>query len=661
MRRGLFYFAVLNWFVLFTAMPAQAQLKSIIYDFDGLDIGQTDLPEGDYHKYDMQASVSTNPLGTSCMLGDRVLKLQMNWSTGKANFGKGISRFIEMTASKDYFNFYIYNPTSNASSSKFDILINEDDNKNNVWENSYDDMWKYSATVVRSAGWQLISIPLSSFTDSNTGGNGIFDAAFTNGAGKIFNIEFDFKKNLSTETGSTVYLDMICFSEGKLPTGRGILNCPLGDPANHCLLGAFASNTAPQTTPGIVEGLFPANASKKIRYVNWFVPFSDNGTTTASKLPGNEVKQLLQNGYRPVITWEAMYNHLSRLDPAQPRLNDLNGTKFNAYIDAFGDRLKSYNDTVIIRFMHEFEGDWYPWSLAENNHDAGLYAAVYRKFVSRIRARGATKVKWMWCVNGPTYHPVEAYNWIKSAYPGDSYVDIVACEAYNLSIPGIPYWRSFRSGMAEPYYYLRKYFPSKPLYICENGCRERYSSEPATSQTKAQWIAQMDAELQSNFKAVKALIFFDIQKSQDYRLNSTEAARSSVQTNIWNDPYYFKAGATNAEESEGPVFERAMPDSVQAAQKEEHSLSKDFSLKVYPNPNSGVFTLAVEIGSGKDEKAELMILDSFGTPVYRRQFFSSASGINEVIELDSAFPSGIYTLRLTVGNETDSRAIVLSR
>ncbi|MBA3971811.1 MAG: T9SS type A sorting domain-containing protein, partial [Bacteroidetes bacterium] len=225
----------------------------------------------------------------------------------------------------------------------------------------------------------------------------------------------------------------------------------------------------------------------------------------------------------------------------------LMSSRFDSYIDAFGDKLKSYNDTIIIRFMHEFEGDWYPWSLAHNNQDPELYKSVFRKFVNRIRARGASKVQWMWCVNGPTYHPVLSYNWIISAYPGDSYVDYVASEAYNLSISGIPYWRSFRAGMAEPYYYLRKYFPHKPLFICENGCRERYSSENSSSQTKAQWLANMDKELQTNFKNVNALIFFNISKSQDYRINSSSPTLNAVQTNIWNDPYYFKSGSSSSD------------------------------------------------------------------------------------------------------------------
>src|SRR6478672_2308671 len=104
----------------------------------------------------------------------------------------------------------------------------------------------------------------------------------------------------------------------------------------------------------------------------------------------------------------------------------------------------------------------------------------------------------MWCVNSD-YTPYEYYNWFVKAYPGDTYVSIVATDIYNNHFPqALPWWRSFRWQATESYYYLRKYFPSKPFFIYELGCRERMGSEPASSQSKGQWYAQMDKLLQSN-------------------------------------------------------------------------------------------------------------------------------------------------------------------
>jgi hypothetical protein len=619
------------------AQSSKAQLKSIVYDFEGLDPGQVDLPEGDYRKFDMKTYVSPNPLGSSPVLGDRVLKLSMDWSSGSAAFGKGISRFIELNRDADYFNFYIYNPAGNGAAATCDIFITEDDNKNDLWEDWADDRWKRTVSIDRSSSWQLIRIPLSSFDDNNIGGNGSFDAAFTNGAGRIFNIEFIFRKTAS-EGSMLLYMDMICFSEGWLPTGNSILELPPGSSSDYCLLGAFHSNTDPQNTPPYIEGKFPSMPGKKLRYVNWFLPFSDDGSTTAKKLPGYEVTQLLQQGYRPIITWEAMYIHLSRLDPKQPRLNDFLNGEFNAYIDAFGDKLKSYDDTIIIRFMHEFEGDWYPWSIVHNNEDPNMYVSVFRKVVDRIRARGASKVQWMWCINGPTYHPVKAFNWIRAAYPGNEYVDIVACEAYNISIGGIPDWRSFRATMAEPYYYLRKYFPSKTMYICENGCRERYPSENSGSETKAVWIEKMDKEIKTYFHEVRAMLFFSAKKEQDYRITSSEEARKSIETNIWLDNYYFRSGSL-------PVEEIA---------------ADGIGIKIFPNPGHGNFSVSIPQGFfAESSEIKMQLFDDRGAEVFSKKLVPGGENRVCAVNVGNSLPAGIYILKIFAGIEPETLRLVV--
>ncbi|MES2590256.1 MAG: glycosyl hydrolase [Bacteroidota bacterium] len=544
--------------VLATAFNANGQtLKSIVYDFDGLDIGQTDLPEGDYQLNDLNYSIAANPLGESDMLGDRVLQLNLN--AGNGTFGRGISRFIEFDPSADVFHFYFYNPIINSADATVEVALSEDDDQSDFFSIGTDDVWVKSIVIPRNAGWQLISVPLNTLIDSNPGGNGVFDAAFTQAKGMLLFVEFNFTQN--SPDNAVYYIDMIAFAEGAMPTGTTILDIPHPVLTDKCPLGAFQQKASgnQHLVPSAVEGLFPT-IQKKIKYVNWFLQFAMDGSTTANVFPGNEVKTLLTNGYTPVITWEPLYTGYARLDPVQPRLSNIINGEFDTYIDAFADTLKSYNDTVIIRFMHEFEGDWYPWSITHNNQDPSNYITAFRKVVDRFRARGATKVKWMWCTNAD-YAPYEAYNWIVPAYPGDNYVDIIATDIYNNHFPvNSPWWMSFKYKAIESYYYLTKYFPQKTLFICEEGCRERASSENATSQTKADWLSQMDKELKADFTKVRALIFFDAITENDWRINSTSLALTSMETNIWNDDYYFESEMTagifnNKDESELMVYQ----------------------------------------------------------------------------------------------------------
>lgn len=536
MRRFTFlYLAVLFCGV---ALNLSGQVvKSIVYDFDGLDIGQTDLPEGDYKINDLTYEVAENPLGNSDMLGDRVLKLNLNWNAGNGAFGRGISRFIEFEPSADILSFYFYNPLS--ANTSVELRLGEDDDGDNVFTMLNDDVWVKNVSVTSSSGWQLISVPLAELADSNTGGNSVFDATFTDAKGMLLFIEFRFTQG--TSSNAIYYMDMIAFSEGALPHGAGILDIPNPLLTSKCPLGAFEGKPVglEHLIPSDIEGFFPS-VSKKIKYVNWFLQFAMDGGTNANVFPGNEVATLLTNGYTPIITWEPLYTGYARLDPVQPRLSNIINGDFDAYIDAFADTLKSYDDTVIVRFMHEFEGDWYPWSIIHNGQDPANYITAFRKVVDRFRDRGANKVKWMWCVNAD-YAPYQSYNWIVPAYPGDNYVDIVATDIYNNHFPvGSEWWMSFKYKAAETYYYLTKYFPQKPLIICEVGCRERMNSENPVSQTKGEWLAMMDKELQSDFTKARGLVFFSGVTECDWRINSSSLSLAAVETHIWNDDYYFE-------------------------------------------------------------------------------------------------------------------------
>jgi beta-mannanase len=599
-------------------------LKSVVYDFDGLDIDQTDLPEGDYNLSDLTYKVAANPLPANDMIGDRVLKLNLNWNDGFGSFGRGISHYLELNPNQDVFNFYFYNPPSNNQNAVFDVIITDDDDQDNTFQISADDSWKKSLSLPTGSGWQLISIPLKDFTDANTGGNGVFDIAFTQNKGMLLMVEFYFKKGGSSVSDPAFYLDMISFSDGSLPHGNTDLDLPYKDPSGYCLLGAFEQQARGQEylTPSHFESLFPADPNKKLRYVNYFLDWAIDGTAVAKEMPGNEVQMMFNNGYTPIITWEPLFQGHARLDPLQPRLSNIINGDYNSYIDAFAAKINSYNDTIIIRLMHEFEGNWYPWSISQNNQDPAQYITAYRTIVNRFRNMGATKVKWMWCVNSD-YAPYTFYNWIVNAYPGDSYVDIIATDIYNAHFPvSLPYWKSFREQATESYYYLTKYFPQKPLYICEVGCRERYSSENTGSQSKGAWYERLNKEMQTNYHKARALIFFNAYPDQNWFVNSSPFALQSLTQNIWNDPYYFRAYV--------------------GIKEDPHAYGD--GLYVYPNPSNGLVTLSYTSSLLKSDLS-IKIRDALGKTVYSEKLNGSLNSFSKEIDFNS-MSKGIYLVEL---------------
>lgn len=618
--------------LLLSAHFTQAQLlKSVVYDFDGLTAGEADLPEGDYAVGDLSKAVAPSPLSPADMIGDRVLRLNLAWKSGKGAFGRGISRYIEMDGNSDRLNFYFYNPVENDQAAQLTVMLSDDDDQSNNFDFFADDCWSKRLSIPGSPAWQFVSIPLNEFSDQNTGGNGVFDIAFTQNKGMLLLLEFQFER-AGAAGDASFYLDMISFSDGALPHGATHLDLPPLGGSSKCLLGAYMKQdrgqehlTAPQ-----FEGLFPPELARRIKYVNYFLDWATDGGTVPNELPGNEVAWLLANGYRPVITWEPMFQHYTRLDPVQPRLQNIIDGQYNAYIDQFAEKIKTFGDTVIIRFMHEFEGDWYPWSICRNGNDPAKYITAFRAVVDRFRAAGAHNVKWMWCVNSD-YAPYAFYNWIVPAYPGDNYVDIVATDIYNNHFPeNFPWWKSFRIQAAESYYYLVKHFSHKPLYICEVGCRERFSSENTQSESKGAWYARMDKELQSNFQGTRALIFFNAAPDQNWFVNSSPYALQSLTENIWRDDYYFEIPTSLSSSGQSPD-----------------------DLFVYPNPTNGAVTIRYS-GALLTKACVIRVTNALGEVVYEEQIGQTGGIYLKSINF-SAHPKGIYFVELLAGGKQSER------
>jgi hypothetical protein len=225
-----------------------------------------------------------------------------------------------------------------------------------------------------------------------------------------------------------------------------------------------------------------------------------------------------------------------------------------------------------------------------------------------------------------------------NAYPGDNYVDIVGTDIYNNIYPGpIPWWRSFRWQATESYYYLSKYFPTKPLFICELGCRERDASEPVSSETKAGWFARMDKELQSNFHKTRGLIFFSSVVAYDWTINTSSASIQSLRDNFWYDDYYFIVPSA-------PV---SIYESV-----------NDENLFIYPNPSSGNVTLK----NTNKENVFIRVLDISGKQIQSQlseEIEKTQPGsATKTIDISGA-PAGTYFIECKTANDRKIQKIII--
>ena len=86
-----------------------------------------------------------------------------------------------------------------------------------------------------------------------------------------------------------------------------------------------------------------------------------------------------------------------------------------------------------------------------------------------------------------------------------------------------------------------------------------------------------------------------------------------------------------------------------------------FQMNVFPNPNTGLFTIEFNMSIVKQEKIKLSLVNLLGEVVFYKEFINSTNSLKEMVELDNSVAPGIYTLVASIGDKTENTSIILSR
>jgi hypothetical protein len=130
---------------------------------------------------------------------------------------------------------------------------------------------------------------------------------------------------------------------------------------------------------------------------------------------------------RVMVSWEPWKPVPIALGDAQSlpqrgyRNRDILHGAQDPYIRRFARSLASFTGTVYLRYAHEMNGTWYPWS-----RDPRAYALAWRRIVRLFRAVGAANVRFVWSVNPNQYEGKGP--WLKHLrlyWPGKNWVDYV--------------------------------------------------------------------------------------------------------------------------------------------------------------------------------------------------------------------------------------------
>jgi beta-mannanase len=266
---------------------------------------------------------------------------------------------------------------------------------------------------------------------------------------------------------------------------------------------------------------------KKIHILSFYIAWGQG--TGRPDLAG--IEEVLKKGFLPMITWEPWRYQESSIgarpeDQPDFSLSTILSGKYEDYIWNWALDLKKVQSPIFFRPMHEMNGNWYPWCGTVNGNAPEEYIDTWRYIRSIFRKVQSNRVIWVW---SPYVHsvPDEPDNDILQYFPGIREVDWLALDGYNWGTSREwSRWQSFRDIFENSYDRLTNRVPEKPMMIAEVGCAEEGGD-------KSRWIEEAAEILRKRFPCIKAVVWFNIMKECDWRIESSEKSIISFRRN-WN-------------------------------------------------------------------------------------------------------------------------------
>jgi autotransporter-associated beta strand protein len=269
---------------------------------------------------------------------------------------------------------------------------------------------------------------------------------------------------------------------------------------------------------------FVSSAQKDISIINNFDEWTSNSSTQGTKaFPTTEMNKIRSHGSIPMFTW--MPQNGSAITAQSITLTNITNGDYDAYIANWATSAKNWGHPFFLRFAHEMNGTWYPWSPGVNGNTSAQFVQMWRHVHDIFTGIGATNVTWVWCVNVIPGLPTP----INQLYPGDNYVDWISLDGYNrLANP----WQDFSAVAATTITQLTNIAPGKPIMVGETGCNQ--TNNP--TETKAQWFLNaLTNYLPLVQPRIKALVYFNSTNSSDgndWRITVPASAVTGYQQGI---------------------------------------------------------------------------------------------------------------------------------
>jgi len=279
---------------------------------------------------------------------------------------------------------------------------------------------------------------------------------------------------------------------------------------DYCLVGAFIADKP--TKENIEE--FQAVFGKKPHLVMVFIDWKNF-------IDDRVIRDVYTNECVLVVTWEPW----RAIDKKGIDYNVILSGNTDSYIRDFAKKLKGINRPVFLRFAHEMNGDWYPWSASKIG--AKNYIAVYRYIKGIFDEVDAENVKWIFSINSEN---VPKENNYMNCYPGDEYVDFIGLDGYNWgNTKPWSRWTTFKEIFGKRYHKIVAHF-NKPIIISE-------FSTTSSGGDKAVWVKEAMNNIKE-MKKIKAFVLFNVDKETDWSFPINKESGKELRLQLKDN--YFK-------------------------------------------------------------------------------------------------------------------------
>jgi beta-mannanase len=179
---------------------------------------------------------------------------------------------------------------------------------------------------------------------------------------------------------------------------------------------------------------------------------------------------------------------------------------YDNYLRAYARDVKRWGKPVLLRLMHEMNGDYYPWSCTVNENKPASYVAAFRHVRDIFKAEKASNAKFVWSPNYASPPEVEPpCNDLNRLYPGDDYVDYIGVSVYNWGSDTSrgPGWTSLEVLVDDFLNEMAVEHPEKEVIIAETGTAHDQPPDVIN-----RWIAEAYSYLATR-GTVAAIVNFD--------------------------------------------------------------------------------------------------------------------------------------------------------